>query len=119
MQRKDPLTGEAFVPRRTNQRFASRRNQIHYNNLKAGEKRKAKAQLDRLLDKNRTILKTVLVDKKEVILSKDYLLGAGFHFGALTHNVKVGEATFHCIYDFSYTRHENNKYKIVRNATNN
>ena len=40
----DPLTGEEFVPKRSNQKFASRENQIRYNNLKAKEIRQAKSK---------------------------------------------------------------------------
>lgn len=115
---KDPLTGEPFHKRRSNQKFSSRENQIRYNNFKGGQKRKAKAQVDKILDKNRNILKKVLGEKKEVILSKDYLLGAGFHFSCLTHNIKIGETIYNCIYDFCYARLENNQYKIVPHATN-
>lgn len=114
MQREDPLTGEQFVPRRMNQRFASRSNQVKFNNLKAARKRKAKARHDRVLDKNRNILQRLLGDKKEVVLSKDYLLGAGFNFRMQTHSLTSGQKVFVCIYDYAYTRLENNQYKIVR-----
>ncbi|MCK5138017.1 MAG: hypothetical protein KAR19_19695 [Bacteroidales bacterium] len=46
---KDLLTDEEFVKRRNNQRFASRQNQIRYNNMKAQEKRNIKSQVDRIL----------------------------------------------------------------------
>jgi len=119
MQHTDPLTGETFIPHRTNQRFASRKNQVRFNNMNAAKKRKSKAQFDRILDKNRNILKAVLGNKKETSLSKEYLLGAGFHFGYLTHNVKNGDTIYNCIYDYCYTRLDKDRYKIIQNATNN
>ena len=67
--------------RRNNQRFASRENQIRYNNIKAQEKRNIKSQVDRVLDKNRTNLHKLLDGKTEITKSHDFLLGAGFGFG--------------------------------------
>lgn len=43
-ERKDPLTGELFVPNRSNQKFASKENQTAYNNLRANEKRAKEKQ---------------------------------------------------------------------------
>lgn len=43
-ERKDPLTGELFVPKRNNQKFATRQNQIAYNNIKAIKKREQEAK---------------------------------------------------------------------------
>ena len=34
-KQKDPLTGELFIPKRFNQKFAIRQNQIDFNNIKA------------------------------------------------------------------------------------
>jgi len=39
IQRTDPHTGEVFYAKRTNQRFASRKTQVAYNNAKAKELR--------------------------------------------------------------------------------
>lgn len=59
-QARDLLTNELFYKSRSNQKFANRKNQIRYNNIKAYKKRKAKAPTDKILDKNRAILKKVL-----------------------------------------------------------
>ncbi len=110
----DPLTGEVFIKKRSNQVFASRENQIRYNNRKAGHKRKVKSRVDRKLDKNREILKSVLGDQKEVTKSKDFLLGAGFHFGCQTHSIRKGDITWQCVYEFAYAGDSSNSYKIIR-----
>ena len=39
----DPLTKKEFTPSRPNQKFANRRNQIRFNNLKSAEKKRRKA----------------------------------------------------------------------------
>ena len=77
---KDPFTAELFIKRRNNQKFATRRNQVRYNNIKAQKKRDAKLPIERILDKNRTILQTILSGRLEITKSKDFLLGSGFNF---------------------------------------
>ena len=39
MKAVDPLTNEPFIKRRNNQKFATRRNQIRFNNIKAKKKK--------------------------------------------------------------------------------
>ena len=77
---KDPFTAELFIKQRNNQKFATRRNQVRYNNIKAQKKRDAKLPIERILDKNRTILQTILSGRLEITKSKDFLLGSGFNF---------------------------------------
>ena len=113
---KDPLTGEIFQKQRNNQRFASRKNQIRHNNLRAREKAKAKALVDSYLDKNRAILQKALGSKPSTTNSKDYLLGAGFFFGCHTHNIRKEGAIWACIYDYAYRRDGDGFYKIIKHA---
>lgn len=113
---KDPLTGEKFIKKRDNQVFANRKNQIKFNNLKAQEKRKSTAQLNKLLDTNRKILKRLLNDKKEIIKSYDFLLGAGFHFGVNTHTINIENKKWTCIYEYSYLFLGENQFKIINNT---
>ncbi len=108
----DPLTGEIFTPSRSDQKFASRQNQIRYNNLKAKNKRKAKAEIDRTLDNNRSILKRILGDKKQIIKSRDYLLGAEFHFGITTHKIERDGKLWSCIYEYMLTPTEKDLFLI-------
>jgi hypothetical protein len=70
----DLLTQEEFTKQRSNQKFASSKNRIRYNNLKARKKRITKGPIDRTLDQNRTILSRILGDKTEIVVSRDYLL---------------------------------------------
>jgi len=110
----DPLTGEEFYKKRSNQRFASRSNQIKFNNMKAHRKRKAKGKEDRILDNNRQVLKIILGSDQEVIKSLDYLQGAGLDFGYNTHSVKREDQIWICIYDYAYTRISPNTFKIIK-----
>lgn len=110
----DPLTGEVFYKQRSNQKFASRENQIRYNNKIAEEKRRIKASIDKKLDKNRTILKNILRNQTEVIKSIDFLHGAGFDFFIHTHNYIKGQQKFSCVYEFAFGIVEKGKIKIFR-----
>lgn len=116
MEQNDPLTGEKFTPRRTNQKFASRENQVRHNNLKAAEKRKAKSVVDKILDNNRSILKKVLAKNTEIVRSKEYLLGAGFHFGCVTHTIRRDTLQWTCVYEYAFMSIGNNSFKIIKHA---
>jgi len=112
---KDPFTGELFVPKRTNQKFANRINQIQYNNHLALLKRKAKAPIEYLLDKNRTVIKNQMGNKSEIIKSREFLLGAGFKFGLITHNVRKNDKIIPCVYEYAIEDIDNEKFKIYGN----
>jgi hypothetical protein len=111
-QRVDPQTGELFWPKRHNQLFANRKNQIAFNNAKASVKRFEKGTIDKVLDKNRRILKQILGEKDGCIVSKDFLLGCGFVFRYYTHVVNIDKETGYCVYEFILKKNENEKYKI-------
>ena len=115
--KKDPLSGELFIPKRISQRFACRANQIRFNNLLAKQKRIKKAIYDKPLDKNRTILKTILGNKSVIIKSKDFLLGMGYDFRLSLYNVPVSDekgTTATGIYEFLIIPLENNNYEIQK-----
>lgn len=120
LQKKDPLTNELFTPKRTNQRFANRQNQIKFNNLLAKKKRIAKAIYDKPLDRNRNVLKKVLGDNKEIIKSKDFLSALDYNFNLSMYQVlleKEKNTTATGIYEYLIIPIENNKYKITKYAT--
>ena len=110
----DPLTGEPFTPNRSDQKFATRENQIRYNNLKAKKKRQAKAEIDRALDTNRNILNRLLGSHNAVTKSRDFLLGAGFHFGVTTHKIEQNGMLLSCIYDVALQQTEKDLFLISR-----
>ena len=100
ISRKDPLTDEIFSPKRSNQRFATRKNQIDYNNIKARNKRQKKAPLDKVLDKNRNILANILLEKNALKKSKEFLLGAGFNFKVFNRSIRSNGKNYQCIYEY-------------------
>jgi hypothetical protein len=110
---KDLLTQEEFIKQRSNQKFASFKNRIRYNNLKAREKRLMKGSVDKILDQNRTILKRIFGDKTETIVSKEFLLGAGFSFNYYSFLKAINEVTYFGIYEFGITNISGDNYKII------
>ncbi|WP_024773010.1 hypothetical protein [Aquimarina macrocephali] len=113
-QIKDLLTGEFFTPTRSDQRFATKENQIRYNNLKARQKRRAKAEIDRALDANRNILRKILNNKEEVIKTHDFLLGAGFNFGITTHKMNKEGKLWSCVYEYALLHLGDGRLKITK-----
>ncbi len=112
---KDPLTNEIFIKKRSNQVFANRKNQIRFNNLKAKEKRKENAEINRILNKNQDILKSVLNGKEKVIKSYDFLLGAGFNFTINTHCISRKEMKWTCVYKYAYLySRDRNEFTIIK-----
>lgn len=110
----DPLTGESFIKHRSNQVFENRENQTRFNNLKAYEKRKGKGQIDRILDRNRQVLKVTLGNNKEIIKSMGYLQGAGLHLSYNTHSLNIDGKKWICIYDYAYSLIGINTFKIIK-----
>ena len=112
--KKDPYSGELFIPIRSNQKFANRSNQIAWNNSKARAKRNAKKPTDHILDKNRTVLIQVLGNKNERIRSKDFLRGAGFSFGHYCQCIKADDIIYQLVYDYAIADNKDGTYTIKR-----
>ena len=110
--RKDPYTGLDFIPKRYNQKFANRKNQIAYNNDKARKIRYEKKPFDIMLESNRKVLKKVLGGNESVIISTDFLLGSGFDFEIFNRSMNRDEVYYQCVYQFALTQLENKQYRI-------
>lgn len=113
-QIQDLLTGELFTPTRSDQRFATRENQIRYNNIKARQKRNAKAEIDRALDTNRNILRKILNNKEEIVKTHDFLSGAGFNFGITTHKINKEGKLWSCVYEYAILYLGDDQLKITK-----
>jgi len=110
----DPFTGEEFIKKRDNQKFANRKNQTAYNNLKALKKRQLKNKIDKPLNNNRNILIKLVGDESEIIKSHDWLLALGYRFDILTHTSLIDKEIVACVYEFQVIPLGNKYYKIVR-----
>lgn len=110
----DLLTGETFYKKRCNQKFATRRNQIRYNNLKAQKERELKKKIDAPLSRNRRILSKLLGKDNEVIKSRDWLMALGYDFSLYTSTIKLDAQLIPCVYEFCCQKITNDQYKIYR-----
>jgi hypothetical protein len=98
----DPYTGEEFFTHKGNQKFATRQNQIDYNNHMKLVDRDKKKLIDARLAANRRILQKLLGDNSEIIVSLDDLRAENFNFGTITHFSKKNNSTIFGIYEFTY-----------------
>ena len=113
MKNTDPFTSEEFTPKRHNQRFACRANQIAYNNMLARKKRELLREPNTKLNTNRTVLKK-LFEKGETKVSSEFLRGAGFNFSYYTQNFNHEGRQFHAAYEYLIEVLDNQKFKISK-----
>ena len=112
--RKDPYTGELFTPRRLNQVYASRKNQVSHNNARAPKGRQARLPVLRILERNWQILDQVLGQNPESITSADHIHGLGFNFHYFTHRIQDGKQAWYGIFNLAYRSHEHGHIQIRR-----
>ncbi len=114
MKGRDALTGQEFTKKVTTQRFSSRENQIRFNNKKANEKRRALNDYWKVLTRNRDILHRTLGDKAERIVSRDFLIGAGYDFTFYTHSGLKEKDQVVGVFEYGLTPLSGNRFKIIR-----
>ena len=112
-QRKDPLTGELFVPKKVTQKFKNRENQIKYNNQLQSIRREFLGQLLRPLLKTHRILTNAIGEKSTITLHKQWLAGAGADMTLFTHVETIDTKGFHAIFNFTILAN-NEYYKITK-----
>ncbi len=112
----DPLTGEEFEPKRTNQKFASQENRIRFNNSKAKKLRDSMNFVKGPLQQNLRILNELLEGIKEAIIHIEFLKGKGFHFGVCTHIQKFGENNLKMIYQYGIQKEGSDTVKIINTS---
>ena len=113
MNKTDPFTSEEFTPKRHNQRFACRANQITYNNMLARKKRELLRESNTKLNTNRSVLKK-LFERGEKNVSSEFLRGAGFNFSYYTQNFNHEGRQFHATYEYLIEVLDNQKFKISK-----
>ena len=114
MEKIDPFTNEKFTPKRRNQKFASRKNQIAYNNKIAQKIRDAKKFADKPLNNNRKVLSKILGSKDEKTFSEDYLLGAGLDFRFFSQSGTYKGQTIQMMYDYGLIKNDDKTFTIKR-----
>lgn len=110
----DPYTKEEFTPKRSNQIFANRKNQVNFNNEKQKEMRRHKSPHSKTIDNNYKILIKILSKEKSIERSSDFLLGAGFDFKSYTSTFQEKGMIGFKIYDLWVIKIEQSKFKIYK-----
>lgn len=114
IRRIDPYTGEVFYAKRNNQYFATRKNQIAYNNQKAKEIRDLMSRIDNYTKRNWSIIHDILKDRDSALKSKDYLLGCGYNFKFFNSQIFIDGECFFGIYNYGITMTDSGLYKIIK-----
>jgi hypothetical protein len=112
--KKDPHTGEPFIPKRSNQKFANLANKIAYNNEKAQQRRNQNLGINKVLNKNAKILERILGAAKEANKSKDYLEGAEFVFGNYTHMKTFNNRSYYCVFNYGFHTSDRINFHIIK-----
>ena len=101
---------------RPDKRFCSDKCKNDYHNaIKVANAREMR-QILATLKRNRAILKTILGDKPEIIVSRELLLKKGFEFDYHTHHVISQYKQYEFIFSFNYGYRVVDKdlYKVVK-----
>lgn len=115
-QIQDLFTGEMFTPRKSTQKFVRSENRIMYHNRNFSKLRHSLAKVDKPLQKNRKIILSLLGNTKEVIKSKEFLLGAGYDFRFFTCAATDKDGKYvSCIYEFIISSIGDGKFKLSLN----
>lgn len=108
--RKDPLTGEEFVPKKTSQRFATAANRIKFNNSQAAALNKERAFIDMPCKQSHRILKAIYNPKFDNIHNKHKLEGMGLRYDAFNRIVDSKYGKISAYYDYAI--------RIIHNTDN-
>ena len=112
----DPFTNERFIPKRSNQIYASAKNRADCNNEKAGKIRKQKKTIQSKLNQNWKAFMLILDNKKSIIRSREFLNGAGvdLRYNTAMSKTPDGTFTFFLVYDLIIYELQNNQFKIEK-----
>jgi hypothetical protein len=102
-KRKDPLTGEEFIPKKVTQRFKTPSNQIKYNNQLQSKRRQFLNLLLTPMTRTHRILTKELGNKPFVKLHKQWCKGAGADMTLFTHIEQIEGKQFRAFFNYSIT----------------
>ena len=112
-KRIDPYSGESFYPYRSNQKFASRENQIAYNNARAKARRDYLNEIDSCVKRNWQILLEILGEEKALEKSEEFLLGYGYDFRFFNNIRRENGLGYFAIYNVGMRQIDPEHYEII------
>ncbi len=117
LKRKDPYTGEEFIAKRENQRFACPENRIKFNNDAANELRREREHINKPIHIAHVKLRKLMVGRNEAEFSIDFLRGYGLDFNVFNHYVLYNGIQRPAIFEFVFIIDKvNKKVKIIRHG---
>jgi hypothetical protein len=119
MEKLCPYSGEVFQSKRKDQIFANAVNRRNYHNQLLSEKRRQKASIDKVLDKNFTVLSEILKDSDSATITKQMLASKGYEIMVFTHLDKGKDDFIICLYHFQiHKTGDENLYLITKTPSN-
>lgn len=113
--KKDPLTGESFVAKRANQRFATAENKIRFHNRKNAKINKERAFFDKPCKKGELVLRTLYNPKSNNIFHKEFLQGMGLRLDAYNHVEKINNEKVFAYYCYAISKvPDSDNYEIIK-----
>jgi len=110
----DPLTGEEFIPARSNQIFANKENRKKYNNKKAAEFRKERAFFDGPYHKSHRLIKSLHTVDPNKVYQKQFLKGYGVDFDVSRQVIRKNRVIL-VFYDYGLSNLPNSPYyRIIK-----
>jgi hypothetical protein len=103
-----------FIPRRSNQIFASKQCRIVYHNDLSNSIRRKLSKINNQLMKNYKILTEIMQEKDEGQFHSEFLRGKGFSFSVHTHVEKWKDKFIYAVYEFSFYKINDSTYLIIR-----
>ena len=114
LKRVCPYSKTEFVPKRSNQIFATKECRIAFHNERNGLVRRKRRPITYQLDRNHKILDSLLGDKKETTVNKHYLRGAGFSYKIITHVESNNSNVAYGVFDTIFQKINEEEYLIYR-----
>lgn len=100
--RKCLFSGEEFIPKRKNQKFANTKNKIAYNNDKAARIRAERAPMNNLLKRNYEILLLLLNGLKQKTVKLSTIDEISFELNVYHMHKVINDVNYFFIYDLSF-----------------
>lgn len=104
--KKDPLTGEEFVAKRSNQRFATADNKIRYHNRKNSELYRIRSPYEKPLKQSHRELIALYNPNSDNKFHVKFLKGRGVDTGAYNHIIHLDSGDLYCYYDYALKKTE-------------
>ena len=115
-ERIDPHTGEVFIPKRSDQIFASSKNRIDYHNELAKDERHADGKEIKQLLKNKKLLRRLMEGKDREVFYNETLEHLGFSFSCSSGYELYEGKPVQVVYEFMIVSISNSQSKILRYA---